>query len=134
MNRILLSPKQNTVFDMGGSWVSAKLKELYSSKKVTKLLFNAVDGENAVEKLYVNGRDTKVEANESRGHAVLGKSFFWRNLYSGKCKSNFICQKAENYLSHKKGWQSEKGCLQKEGRKISLHLEEGKNCGAYFQI
>ena len=76
VNRILLSPKQNTVFDMGGSWVSVKLKELYSSKQVTKLLFNGVDGENAVEKLYVNGRDTKVEANESRGHAVLGKVSF----------------------------------------------------------
>ncbi len=50
VNRILLSPKQNTVFDMGGSWVSVKLKELYSSKQVTKLLFNGVDGENAVEK------------------------------------------------------------------------------------
>lgn len=61
---------------MGGSWVSVKLKELYSSKQVTKLLFNGVDGENAVEKLYVNGRDTKVEANESRGHAVLGKVSF----------------------------------------------------------
>ena len=39
-------------------------------------MFNGVDGENAVEKLYVNGRDTKVEANESRGHAVLGKVSF----------------------------------------------------------
>lgn len=76
VNRIILSPKQNAVFDMGVSWVSVKLKELYSSKHVTKLLFNGADGENVVEKLYVNDRDTKVEANKTHGHAVLGKVSF----------------------------------------------------------
>ena len=76
VNRIMLSAKQNTVFDMGVSWVSAKVKELVSTKQVTKLLFNGADGENVVEKLYVNGRGTKVEANESHGNTVLGKVTF----------------------------------------------------------
>lgn len=117
VNRILLSPKQNTVFDMGGSWVSVKLKELYSSKQVTKLLFNGVDGENAVEKLYVNGRDTKVEANESRGHAVLGKVSFGEIFTVENAKAISFAKKHKITYHIKKAGKVKKAvCKKKVGK------------------
>ena len=117
VNRLLLSPKQNTVFDMGGSWVSVKLKELYSSKQVTKLLFNGVDGENAVEKLYVNGRDTKVEANESRGHAVLGKVSFGEIFTVENAKAISFAKKHKITYHIKKAGKVKKAvCKKKVGK------------------
>lgn len=72
---------------------SAKIKELVSPKQVTKLLFNGADGENVVEKLYVNGRATKVEANESHGNAVLGKVTFGEIFTVKKAKAITFAKK-----------------------------------------
>lgn len=78
INKMILSAKRNTVFSLAVPWVSVTVKQLFSPKDVTKLMFNFSDGESRVEKLYVNGKHTKVEANAeaSMGYVAEGRVTF----------------------------------------------------------
>lgn len=73
INKMILTVKQDTVFSLATPWLSAKVKELFSPKDATMLIFNSNDGNNRVEKLYINGKNTKVKANDSGEYADLGK-------------------------------------------------------------
>ena len=80
-------------------------------------MFNGVDGENAVEKLYVNGRDTKVEANESRGHAVLGKVSFGEIFTVENAKAISFAKKQKiTYHIKKAGKVKKTVCKKKAGK------------------
>ena len=133
LNRIVLLPKQNTVFDMGRSWVSVKLKELYSPKQVTKLLFNGADGENAVGKLYVNGRATKVEANESHGHAVLGKVSFGEIFTVKNAKAISFAKKQKITYHIKEAGKVKKIVCEKKAGKYFYSWKKAKTAVLTFK-
>ena len=78
IKKMILSVKKDTVFSLAVPWVSVTVKELISPKDVTKLMFNFSDGESRVKKLYVNGKQTKIEANaEARlGYVAEGRVSF----------------------------------------------------------
>lgn len=76
INKMILSVKRDTIFSLAVPWVSVTVKQLISPKDVTKLMFNFSDGESRVEKLYVNGSHTEVEANRSYGYVVQGHVVF----------------------------------------------------------
>ncbi|MCI9410591.1 MAG: leucine-rich repeat protein [Eubacterium sp.] len=82
IQKMILSVKKDTVFSLAVPWVSVTVKQLISPKDATKLMFNFSDGESRVEKLYVNGKQTKIEANaEARmgyvteGHVTFGEIY-----------------------------------------------------------
>lgn len=81
IQKMTLSVKDQTVFSLAVPWVSVTVKQLVSPEDVEKLIFNFGDGKSRVEKLYVNGSDTKVEANRTFeryavwGHVTFGEIF-----------------------------------------------------------
>lgn len=81
IQKMTLSVKDQTVFSLALPWMSVTVRRLVSPEDVEKLMFNFGDGESRVEKLYVNGSDTKVEANRTFeryavwGHVTFGEVF-----------------------------------------------------------
>lgn len=74
IQKLILSEKGDDIWHLGNSWVTVKIKQLFSPENAKKLVFNYAEENSHVEKLYVNGADTAIDAKhiERYGDVTFG--------------------------------------------------------------
>lgn len=122
IQKMILSVKKDTVFSLAVPWVSVTVKQLISPKDVTKLMFNFSDGESRVEKLYVNGKQTKIEANAEvrMGYAVEGHVTFGE-IYTVEGAEAIRFAKKNKIKYHVKNTAEVKKVMRKKKADTFLH-------------
>lgn len=76
IQKMILADDGDTVFNLAACWVSVTVKQLIAPERAEKLMFNFGDGNHTVKKLYVNGGDTRIEANRTDGQISWGHTTF----------------------------------------------------------
>lgn len=108
VQKLILSEEGDDIWHLGTSWVTVKIKQLFSPENAKKLVFNYAEENCHVEKLYVNGADTAIEAKHIKryGDVTFGNIYTVPHAkaisFARKNKINYHVRQAEKVTKIKR--------------------------------
>ena len=132
IQKIIITPNCLSNIDVASGWVFVTAKEVIAPVNLKELAFNDVYGDCRAEKVYVNGKNTKVEANRLYGGLRLGTVTFGEIYTVDKAKAISFARKEKVTYHVKKTEAVTKGTSEKQKKNFVHQWKKAKTTVTSF--